>query len=388
MMRRLDRRQAVTRMAGITLGGGLAAGSSANSIAWANEAKPETTTPDAKDVSADAENSPERAALRAKLHGVLDRYYQRRQSVDLRSPWAVLHWIVAFGCDTMLYVSDERPAVTAVGWLLWNGRCAGQGILYVDGEGRIGVHRGAGVQGHDGQLLGYISQGRAPLDYPVRCQGKSFTLADIVEYEKRTCEPGTELTFKLIGLANYLPTDAKWKSQSGQDWTLERMVREELTQDVRSAACGGSHRMMGFSTAVRRRKAQGAPMTGDFARAEQFVSDYHRYTFALQNSDGSFSSEWFKYRAQTNDAERALETSGHVLEWLTYSLSDAELAEPRMTKAVNSVADLLASRPDQDWKIGPLGHALHGLLTYERRHFKTWQPPKAGGAGDLGTDKK
>ncbi|MEX0586627.1 MAG: hypothetical protein WD176_08285, partial [Pirellulales bacterium] len=307
----------------------------------------------------------------------LDRYHQRRQSVDVRSPWAVLHWIVAYGCDTQLYVSPTRPSVTAVGWLLWNGRCAGQGILYVDGDGRVAAHRGPGSQGHDGQLLAYISQGRVPLDYPLRAEGKSFTLADIVEYEKRTCEPGTELTFKLIGLANYLPADAKWKSQSGQDWSIERLVREELAQDVRSAACGGSHRMMGFSTALRRRRAEGGQMTGDFARAEQFVADYHRYTLSLQNSDGSFSSEWFNRRGQTTDPERALETSGHVLEWLTYSLSDRELADARITKAVGYVADLLATRPDQDWKIGPLGHALHGLVTYEKRVFKTWQAPTA-----------
>jgi hypothetical protein len=316
-------------------------------------------------------------ALRDKLHKALSLYYRRRQSVERRSPWGVMHWVVAYGCDSMVDAGPERPNVTAVGWLLWNGRLAGQAILYVDGLGRVAAHRGGGLQGHAGQLLAYISQARVPLDYPLRAEGKSFTLADLVEHEKRTCEPRSELTFKLIGLAHYLSPDAAWTSDDGQNWSLERLVREELAQDVRGGACGGTHRMMGLSTAVRRRRERGLPMTGDFARADKFVADYHQYALSLQNADGSFSTEWFNRRSNAGGIQRRLETTGHVFEWLAHSLPQDALTAPSMTKAADYLADLLLRHADEDWPIGPLGHALGGLRTYESRTIAAWKPPAA-----------
>jgi len=148
-------------------------------------------------------------------------------------------------------------------------------------------------------------------------------------------------------------------------------VREELQQPIRNAACGGTHRLMGFSYAVNKRIQRGKSITGEFRRAQIFLADYHRYTFTLQNADGSFSTEWFNRRGSNPDVDRRLKTSGHVLEWLSFSLSDEELRNPRMVKAVNYLSGILLADESRTWEVGPLCHSLHALRIYQRRVFKS-----------------
>jgi hypothetical protein len=178
-----------------------------------------------------------------------------------------------------------------------------------------------------------------------------------------------------MGLAQYLPSTATWKNERGEEWSIERLIREELAQDVRTAACGGTHRMMAFSVAVKKRRQQNQPMTGEFWRAEKFVSDYQKYALTLQNPSGSFSTQWFWRRSDSGDVDRQLETTGHIFEWLAFSLSDAQLRAPSAVRGASFLADLLMSQPDRDWSIGPLGHGLHGLVVFEERVFKQWQAP-------------
>ena len=52
---------------------------------------------------------------------------------------------------------------------------------------------------------------------------------------------------------------------------------------------------MGYSYALKKRIQRGQPVTGDFLRAQTYLRDYHRYTFGLQNPDGSFSTAWFEF---------------------------------------------------------------------------------------------
>ena len=348
------------------------------------EASPDKASPDKASLD---KNPAEDPALRAKLHRTLDLYYKRAQHVDRRSPWAIMHWIVAFGVDTQVRHGYPGNDMTAIGYLCFGGRGAGQSLLYLDSQNRVRAFRGPGVEGHDGQFLGYLSQGKLKSDYPIRVQDKSFTIADLIESEKLTCRGGTELTYKLMGLGHYLPSDAKWKNDQGEDWSIQRLIREELAQDVRGAACGGSHRLMGLSSAVRKRRHEKLEMTGEFWRADKFIADYQKYAFSMQNADGSFSTEWFWRKADSQDSERKLDTTGHILEWLLYSLPDDQLKDPRTVKAVNCLADLLLQYPDREWAIGPLGHSLHAIAMYEEKIFKTWQAPRLP-ATEVAADRK
>src|SRR5688572_7261021 len=136
------------------------------------------------------------AALKAKIHRTLNLYYKRGQHVDRRSPWAIMHWIVAFGVDSQVRHGYPGNDMTAIGFLCFGGRGSGQSLLYVDSDNHVRAFRGPGVEGHDGQFLGYLSQGKLKSDYPIKVGEKSFTIADLIESEKRTCRGGTELTYK------------------------------------------------------------------------------------------------------------------------------------------------------------------------------------------------
>ena len=131
---------------------------------------------------------------------------------------------------------------------------------------------------------------------------------------------------------------------------------------------------MGFSYAVNKRIQRGKPMVGEFRRAQMFVQDFHRYTFGMQNPDGSFSTEWFTRRGDSQDIDRRLKTSGHILEWIAFSLSDEELRDPRMVKVVDYLSNLLLKNSKHTWEIGPLGHGLHSLAIYHNRVFQNSGP--------------
>src|SRR5262249_32450869 len=85
--------------------------------------------------------------------------------------------------------------------------------------------------------------------------------------------------------------------------------------------------------------------------------------------DGSFSTDWFAGRADNGPPSRRLETTGHMTEWLSYSLSDEELKKPEMVKTVKYLAKLLYDLRNEKSSIGPLGHRLHALALYDERVF-------------------
>lgn len=325
-----------------------------------------TDAPQAESKAPEIVITPELLELRTRLRECLAYYYFRPENAAIRSPWGAMHGMIAYGVDSQLIAGDKR--VNAIGYLCYNGVCNGQQLFYTN-NGKLQARIGPGVQGHAGQFLAMLAQSRVKTDFPLQVEGQKFSVADLIQHEKDTCRPRTELTFKLIALMHYLKSDDKWRSNDGQEWDIPRLIKEELAQPIVGAACGGTHRMTGFSYAVNKRKQRGEPFTGQWLRAQKFVEDFHEYTFRLQNPDGSFSTDWFAGRADNGPPSRRLETTGHITEWLAYSLDKEQLVEPRMIKSVGYLTDLLTEHRDEKWGIGPLGHGLHALALYDERIF-------------------
>ncbi len=334
----------------------------------------------ADDESSHDENlSTELLSLRTKVRRVLGTYYRRPLNTAEHNPWEVMHGLIAFGVETkVLRGGPNGEPVNAAAWFSINGSCRGLQMLEIDYRGRINAKKGPYVQGHFGQFLAILAQCHVKTDYALVVDGRRFTVAELMETEKLTCQSGTELTFKLISCAHYLDSDATWKDEFGQTWSIERLIREEIQQPIlRTAPCGGTHRLMGLSYALRKRQKQGKHITGEFRRAEIYLNDYHRYAFGLQNADGSFSTAWFERKADEPSVDRRLKTSGHILEWLAWSVEEPQLTDPRMIKAVDYLASILDAEPTRAWEIGPMGHALHALAIYDRRMFRKdeWSQP-------------
>ena len=147
------------------------------------------------------------------------------------------------------------------------------------------------------------------------------------------------------------------------------MIREELAQPVRGAACGGTHRLSGLTLAYKKRQKRGEPVDGEYAQAKRFVKNYQNYAYRLQNPDGSFSTEWFRGPGKEEDIDRRLKTTGHILEWLLYVAEEKHLTYWRTVKATNYLANIMWANRYRDWEAGPLGHAIHALVLYDRYVF-------------------
>ena len=307
--------------------------------------------------------------LKNRVTQTLAAYQRRPLNSAQHTPWEVMHGFIAFGIPSKVRVGGPSgDPVNSIGWMNSGGRCKGQVMLATEDE-RLVAMRGVGVQGHQAQYLAILAQCRVALNSPIQVEGKAFTVADLVEEEKMACLSGTELTFALIGLSHYLPTDAEWTARDGQTWSLERLVAEEIEQPIRGAPCGGTHRLFGLSYACQRRLRSTGTLDGHYVRADHFVRDYQRFALTkLQNSDGSFSTEWFKYPAdREDDIDRKVQTTGHILEWLVGSLEQDQLYQSRIVSAVEFLSSALLREPSRDWKLGPLGHALHALTIYQER---------------------
>jgi len=239
-------------------------------------------------------------------------------------------------------------------------------------SGELRAKYGVGLQGHLGQFLAMLAQCHVSPEYPLRVGNHNFTVKDLIEAEKKTCYPKSELTFKLIALQHYADLNDKWVNDQGLDWDFPKLISEELAQPIRGAACGGTHRLSGLSLVVKSRLRRGEPLDGEYQKADEFVKKYQRYAFRLQNRDGSLSTQWFRGSGEEEDVNRRIKTTGHILEWLCYSLSDEQLREPQTVRAVTYLANLMYSNYDNEWEIGPRSHATHALLLYDQRVFQPY----------------
>ena len=300
-----------------------------------------------------------------RTEACLAYYLNNPESTSVRSPWAVMHALLAFGGDYEMIHGQGR--VNAIGWMCHNGTCRTQRIFTPKATG-FTPNIGGGVQGHEGQFLAILAQSNVPLNYPIQVGSAKYTVEDLVRYEMATCKEKSELTFKLIGLSYYLDSNKQWRANDGKTWSISKLIQEELAQPIIGASCGGVHRLMGFSFSVRQRQLQSQPINGQFARAAKFVRDYVEYTWQLQNPDGSFSTSWYEGRANEPNDERKVQTSGHMLEWLMYTLSDAELKDPRAGKAVDFLLTKIYDKRDNKWPIGPRGHATRAVALYQERN--------------------
>lgn len=311
--------------------------------------------------------------LRAKVRRVIKSYYTRPLNSRDNDPWELMHGMLAYGVRSQIRQSGPQgKPITLVGWMCYNRPSKGFTLLYLTPENELRAKQGVGLQGHMGQFLAMLAQCQVSPDYPIRVRDKEFTIKDLIEAEKETCYPKTELTFKLIALMHYLDSGETWVNDQGQSWDIPRLIHEELAQPIRGAACGGTHRLSGLSLAARTRVRRGEPLDGEYLRAAQFVEKYQNYAFQLQNRDGSLSTEWFRGRGDEDDTDRRVKTTGHILEWLCYSLEDKDVRSARTFRAANYLSSLLASNFNHEWEVGPLGHAIHALRLYDERVFQPY----------------
>ena len=311
--------------------------------------------------------------MQRAMNQCLKYYFGKPESANIRSNWGMLHSIMVWGADTPIIAGKEK--YNAIAWIAGNNTCAGKPLL-IKQNGRMVATTGVGLQGHQAQFLAVLALCDVPLDYPLYAGGTRYTVDDLVKEEMLACRSGEELTFSLIGLAHYLDTETRWTNEQGETWDMPRLLREEMSQPIVGSACGGTHRLMGFAHALRKRRMEGREISGQWKRAEIYTDDFVQYAFKLQNRDGSMSTDWFEGREDNGRMDRKVQTTGHMVEWLLTVLPDTELQDPRLVNAVRYLTNAMNQNRQQKWKIGPKGHALRALAMFYDRVYQegpAWQ---------------
>ena len=302
--------------------------------------------------------------IESSIQACLNYYLTHPENTTRRGPWALMHAALPVGVESEVLAGGRR--VNTLGWLAFNGTCGRQNMFQPTRQG-FRPNVGPGVQGHEGQFLAILAQSQVRGDYPLQINRRKYTVMDLARFEMATCRERSELTFKLIGLSFYLDPNQQWRDNRGHVWSLEKMLVEEMAQPINGAACGGVHRLMGLSYAIIQREEAGQPIVGPWQKAEVYINDYINYAMSLQNPDGSFSTNWLESRGMQPDVERKVQTTGHILEWLVFTLPDEHLRSPRILAALEFLLNTVGAEPQRDWPIGPRSHALRAMALYSQR---------------------
>lgn len=223
-------------------------------------------------------------------------------------------------------------------------------------------------EGHPNQFIGYMSLCNLPLDHKFKTRGEeTITVADIINNAKMEVREGEDNTWTLWALAHYLGPDARWVNRYNQEWSVEKLVQLEVYSQVNRAPCGGCHGLFALAYARNGKIQSGAPLTGVWIEADQKVKRYVAEAQAWQNSNGFFSSNSFKGPGYTDDFSKRISTSGHILEFLMGALTQKQVEEEWIRRAVSAISkDLLDHRKDPA-ECGGLYHAVDSLVIYRDR---------------------
>ena len=225
--------------------------------------------------------------------------------------------------------------------------CAGYELMTIS-EGHLAPRVGYGYQNNSSDLAAVLALSDVPADYPARAGKTIRTVADLIEYEKLTCRPGLDMSLKLVALAKYVQQPS-WKDSLGGEWTLQRVVAEELSRPQGTRPHAATDRLLGLCAAVERFKSDKIPLDGDLARAKQLHRRIDRLRLSSQNTDGSWG------RATSRDYATAVSYTAHMLEWLVMTLPVNRLEEPHIVRGIDF---------------------LHN--TFNSSHYQTYIPTMSG----------
>ena len=74
--------------------------------------------------------------------------------------------------------------------------------------------------------------------------------------------------------------------------------------------------------------------------------------------------------------ERKVQTTGHMLEWLLFTVSDQDVRSKRVEKAIDFLISNIYDNRQLKWPIGPRGHATRALSLYDKRLSEILSEPQ------------
>jgi hypothetical protein len=308
--------------------------------------------------------------LKQRIEAAVSQVRQRDLSLS-NGFWTVFHGILGLGPGLKLKHPELGIRVGAVDYICEGGKL--RGMRFIPTEYGVDVETGELFvsQGHQDQFIAEMAQCGVAPDREFVVEGKHYRFLDFVRHSqmRASVNDNQELSWTIVAVGQYLGTDIAWTNSRGERLSFEDLVRSEVNANVEQAACGGTHRLFGLKWVYNLHARNGGQTTGLWQDLVAEQSKYQRIARQYQNPDGSFSTEFFRGRADAGDMQLRMNTTGHILEWLAYSLSGTELREEWVERAANRLALMILEIRYQSMESGSLYHAVHGLRIYYDRVF-------------------
>jgi hypothetical protein len=292
---------------------------------------------------------------------------RRPLNADEHTPWQIAHGVLALRDN--YYILKDGKQVKALDWIA-------SGPMFDDKPWWLTTpHGGKGhpftkpyhFEGHPNQFLALFTLARLPLDYSFKAGDKTISIQDIINNAKMEANDEEEMTWTLWFLSFYIDPSSEWLNQKGEAWSIERLIIKQMKSPVTKSACGGMHGLFAIAVARNAHLQAGRALTGTWLEAHIHLQRHIETAKQMQNSDGSFSSNYYKGPGHTEDVSKRLSTTGHTLEMLMGALPQGELTQPSIQNAARRIAtDLIESRK-QALEPGGMYHALNSLVIYRER---------------------
>jgi hypothetical protein len=313
------------------------------------------------------------AHLKDRIDAALQNVYRRDLLVE-HSFWTVFHGILGMGPDhAYLFNGKTGKRVKAIDYIARGGKIRGLEFIPTEDGLEVRTMAGSGVgQGHVDQFVAEMVEWGLPKEKKFIVNGKDYTFADFINHSKaRTTVKGKgELTWSIVIIGSHFGTRARWTNNRGEKLTYEDVVRYELNEPViESPACGGTHRLFGLTWAYHLHLKEGGKTTGVWKEVAAKTAHFKKLARQLQNKDGSFSTEYFRGPGNSRNLTLRIATTGHILEWLSLAMTDAELRQKWVQNAAGILAAMILENSDKGLDGGGMYHAAHGLLMYRTRVF-------------------
>ncbi len=333
----------------------------------------------------------QREALKNSIRKVLAANAKRAITTQHNSPGDILMMALPYGADARVYQPNAQANpkdrsepkgsyLYSIGTLCWNYPCAGKTLLRSGGENRgenrIYARVGASYQKRPASFLAMLAMSNIMPNYEMKVGGSAYTIGNLIASEKAGVSKGMNLSMALVGLSFYGEVDTQWKSETGDNWSIERMVTEELNRSIDQGSSDVTDWLLGLTSAVKLYEEEGRTLRGPMALARRQLGTYHDFVLSIQNENYLWHPKFFLFKGSSADAYDTLYSSGHILRWLLLSSPENKLNTPKISKAVASLASTISRVPTNvnagtmsDRQLESLAVALHALSIYNQRVF-------------------
>ncbi len=314
--------------------------------------------------------SPRRGGLDQRIETALDQV-RHRELLTTNSFWTVFHGILGLGPAATLRNPETGIKVNALDYVCQGGEL--RGLEFIPTPYGLDVRTGPQFvgQGHQDQFIAEMTQWGLSGNHKFIVQGKEYCFQDFIRHaQARVRVTGDqELSWALLALGQNLGLEAKWTNASGEPLCIDDIVRYEAAAPVEQAPCGGTHRLFALTWVYYLRLGAGGRDSGIWGQVVDKLLTYQGLARKYQNADGLLSTNFFSGPGEAADVQLRINTTGHTLEWLALSLSDAELESPWVQNAASALALLLIDSQAIPMESGSLYHAAHGLRIYQARAY-------------------